>query len=140
MLDLNDTYPKDEFPLLVTELMIDAIIGRETLSFMDCTVGYEQIQMALADQNATAFLTSKGSFCYKFDAFWLEDVGVTYQREMQKIFKDILHKMIECYMDDLVVISKKILDHLHDLPNIQKIVKVPTKGESLKMYIWCHIW
>jgi len=45
--DLNDAYPKDDFPLLVTKLMIDTTSGHEALSFMDCTIGYNQIQMAL---------------------------------------------------------------------------------------------
>ncbi|XP_074296849.1 uncharacterized protein LOC141627503 [Silene latifolia] len=36
--DLNDACPKDDFPLPVTELMIDATTGHEALSFMDCFV------------------------------------------------------------------------------------------------------
>ncbi|XP_074265356.1 uncharacterized protein LOC141587786 [Silene latifolia] len=35
--DLSDACPKDDFPLPVTELMIDATTGHEALSFMDCT-------------------------------------------------------------------------------------------------------
>jgi len=41
--DLNDACPKDDFPLPVTELVIDATIGHEALSFIDCTAGYNQI-------------------------------------------------------------------------------------------------
>jgi len=33
--------------------------------FMDCTAGYNQIQMALKDQYTKAFRTPKGIFCYK---------------------------------------------------------------------------
>ncbi|XP_074298270.1 uncharacterized protein LOC141629112 [Silene latifolia] len=51
--DLNDACPKENFPLPVTELMIDATTGHETLSFMDCTAGYNQIHMAPEDQEAT---------------------------------------------------------------------------------------
>ncbi|XP_074278402.1 uncharacterized protein LOC141601993 [Silene latifolia] len=38
--DLNDACPKDDFPLPVTELMIDATTGHEALSFIDCTAGF----------------------------------------------------------------------------------------------------
>jgi len=38
--DLNDTCPKDDFLLPVTELMIDAITGHGALFFMDYTAGY----------------------------------------------------------------------------------------------------
>ncbi|KAL0394750.1 UNVERIFIED_CONTAM: hypothetical protein Slati_4441200 [Sesamum latifolium] len=34
---------------------------------------------------------------------------------MQRIFDDMLHKNVECYIDDLVVKSKKREDHLYDL-------------------------
>ncbi|XP_074299903.1 uncharacterized protein LOC141631081 [Silene latifolia] len=37
--DLNDACSKDDFPLPVTELIIDATTGHEALSFMDCTAG-----------------------------------------------------------------------------------------------------
>lgn len=38
--------------------------------------------------------------------FGLKNAGATYQRAMQKIFDDMLHKDVECYVDDLVVKSK----------------------------------
>jgi len=33
--DLNDACPKDDFPLLVTKMMIDSTTGYEPLSFTD---------------------------------------------------------------------------------------------------------
>ena len=41
--DLNRACPKDDFPLPNTELMVDATIGHEVLSFMDGSSGYNQI-------------------------------------------------------------------------------------------------
>jgi len=38
--DLNDAYPKDDFLLPVTELMLNATTSDKALSFMDCTAGY----------------------------------------------------------------------------------------------------
>ncbi|KAA0041159.1 uncharacterized protein E6C27_scaffold128G00820 [Cucumis melo var. makuwa] len=39
----------------------------------------------------------------------------TYQRAMQGNFDDMLHKHVECYVDNLIVKSKKKCDHLKDL-------------------------
>jgi len=75
--DLNDTYLKDNFSLLVTELMIDSTIGHEALSFMGYTAGQNQIQMVLKDQEATAGRTRKGIFSYKVMPFALNNAGVT---------------------------------------------------------------
>ena len=91
--DLNEAWPKDDFPLPVTEIMIDATTGHEALSFMDCTAGYNQIHMAPEDQEATAFRTPKGIFCYKVMPFGLKNAGDTYQRAMQKIFEDMMHNI-----------------------------------------------
>jgi len=98
--------------------MIDSTTGHEILSFLHCTTGYNQIQMAPADQEATAFRTHKGIFCYKVMPFGLKNAGATYQRAMQNIFDDMLHKTIECYVDDLVVKSKKKFDHIEDLRHV----------------------
>ena len=81
---------------------------------MDCTASYNQIQMALEDQDAFTFRTLKGIFYYRMMPFGLKNTRVTYQRAMQKIFENIPHKKVECYVNDLVVKSKKRLDHLQD--------------------------
>ncbi|KAM1039306.1 hypothetical protein TB2_028259 [Malus domestica] len=90
--DLNDAYPKDDFPLPIIEIMVDATIGHEALSFMDGSSGYNQIRMALEDQELTAFRTPKGIYCYKVMPFGLKNAGAIHQRAMQKIFNDMLHK------------------------------------------------
>ncbi|KAA0066956.1 uncharacterized protein E5676_scaffold595G00600 [Cucumis melo var. makuwa] len=113
--NLNNACPKDDFLLPVMEIMIDATAGHEALSFMDGSSGYNQIRMALDDEEKTTFRTPKGIYCYKVMPFGLKNVGATYQRAMQRIFDDMLHKHIECYVDDLVVKSKKKCDHLKDL-------------------------
>ncbi|KAL0287354.1 UNVERIFIED_CONTAM: Transposon Tf2-12 polyprotein [Sesamum calycinum] len=116
--DLNNACPKDDFPLPIVELMIDATTGHEALSFMDGSSGYNQIRMAPTDEELTAFRTPKGIYCYKIMPFGLKNVGATYQRAMQKIFDDMLHKNVECYVDDLVVKSKKQENHFHDLRKV----------------------
>ena len=60
----------------------------------------------------TTFRTPKGIYCYKVMPFGLKNAGATYQRAMQRIFDDILHKIVQCYVDDLVVKTKKRGDHL----------------------------
>ncbi|KAA0063066.1 uncharacterized protein E6C27_scaffold468G001830 [Cucumis melo var. makuwa] len=91
--DLNNACPKDDFPLPITEIMVDATTGYEALSFMDRSSEYNKIQMALSDEEMTAFRTPKGIYCYKVMPFGLKNVGTTYQCAMKKVFDDMLHKM-----------------------------------------------
>ncbi|TYK23213.1 uncharacterized protein E5676_scaffold142G002450 [Cucumis melo var. makuwa] len=113
--DLNNACPKDDFPLPITEIMVDVTIGHEALSLMDGSSGCNQIRLTLLDEEMTAFKTSNGIYCYKVMPFGLKNAGATYQRPMQKVFGDMLHKYIECYVDYLMVKSKKRQDHLKDL-------------------------
>ena len=46
--------------------------------------------------------------------FELKNAGATYQQAMQKIFDIVLHKNVECYVNDLVVKTKRREDHLVD--------------------------
>ncbi|XP_061999282.1 uncharacterized protein LOC133716611 [Rosa rugosa] len=131
--DLNDACPKDDFPLPIIELMVDATTGHEALSFMDGSSGYNQIRMALEDEELTAFRTPKGIYCYKVMPFGLKNAGATYQHAMQKIFGDMLHKYVECYVDDLVVKSKRRTDHLQDLRRVfERLRKYQLKMNPLK--------
>ena len=113
--DLNNACPKGDFPLPITKVMVDTTTGHEALSFMDGSSRYNQIRMNPKDEELIAFRTLKGIYCYKVMPFGLKNAGATYQRAMQKIFDNILHKYVECYVDDLVVKTKRREDHLVDL-------------------------
>ncbi|KAI5349454.1 hypothetical protein L3X38_002341 [Prunus dulcis] len=131
--DLNEACPKDDFPLPIIELMVDATTGHEALSFMDGSSGYNQIRMSLEDEELTAFHTPKGIYCYKVMPFGLKNAGATYQCAMQKIFGDMLHKNVECYVDDLVIKSKRREDHLKDLRTVfNRLWKYQLKMNPLK--------
>ena len=53
--DLNKAYPKDSFPLPQIDMLVDATVGHELLSFMDAYSGYNQILMHPDDQEKTSF-------------------------------------------------------------------------------------
>jgi ribonuclease HI/transposase InsO family protein len=127
--DLNKACPKDDFPLPITEMMIDAITEYKVFSFMDGSSGYNQIKMAPEDAIHTAFRTPKGIYCYNVMPFGLKNAGATYQRAMTVIFNDLLHEVVECYVDDLVVKTKNKIDHLNDL----QIVFDRLRRHNLKM-------
>ncbi|KAL0416646.1 UNVERIFIED_CONTAM: putative protein K02A2.6 [Sesamum latifolium] len=96
------------------QIRVYATMRYEVLSFMDGSSGYNQICMAPLDEELTVFRTPKGIYCYNVMPFRLKNTGAIYQRAMQRIFNDMLHKNVESYVDDLVVKSKKREDHLYD--------------------------
>ena len=50
--------------------------------------------------------------------FGLKNVGETYQRAMIAIFHDLIHKILEDYVDDVLVKSHDLMDHLSDLEKV----------------------
>ena len=55
--------------------------------------------------------------------FGLKNAGSTYQRMMIKIFEPQLGKSIEVYIDDMVVKSKVVSEHVGDLTKIFEILR-----------------
>ena len=82
---------------------------------MNIFFGYNQIQMVSKDKKKIAFITDRGPFCYKVMPLGLRNIGATYQRLVEKIFKDQLNRNIEAYVDDMLVKSWAISDHIADL-------------------------
>jgi hypothetical protein len=113
--DLNKACPKDSYPLPRIDQLVDSTAGHKLLSFMDAFSGYNQIQMEEEDQEKTAFITSRGLFCYKAMPFGLKNAGATYQRLVNKMFHDQIGRNVEVYVDDMLVKSKENEDHLTNL-------------------------
>ncbi|KAK1612371.1 hypothetical protein QYE76_036044 [Lolium multiflorum] len=118
--DLNRATPKDEYPMPVAETLINAAAGHKVLSFMDGNAGYNQIFMAPEDIHKTAFRVpgAVGLFEYVVMTFGLKNAGATFQRAMNYIFHDLIGKLVEIYIDDVVVKSVSMEGHLDDLRRV----------------------
>lgn len=72
--------------------------------------------------------------------FGLKNVGATYQRLVNKMFKDLIGKTMEVYIDDTVIKSKKKQDHRNDLQETFCIFeKIPDGIEPHQMGFWIVI-
>ncbi|KAL0287515.1 UNVERIFIED_CONTAM: Retrovirus-related Pol polyprotein from transposon [Sesamum calycinum] len=87
--DLNKACPKDFYPLFRIDQLLDSTFGCELLSMMDASQGYYQIMLAPKDHKASL---PNGTFCYLAMPFGLKNVGATYQRLVDKMFRPQLGK------------------------------------------------
>ena len=94
------------------------------MSFLDAFQGYHHIPLALEDQEKMTFMSPIGNYYYKVMPFGLENAGSTYQRMMTRMFEPQLGKVIEVYIDDMVVKSKVVSEHVKDLEIIFGILRV----------------
>ena len=110
--DLNKACSKDPFPMPRIDQLVDATVGHPWMSFLDAFQGYHQMPLALDDQEKTAFVTFVGNYHYKVMPFSLKNAESTYQRMMTKMFEPQLGRSIEVYIDDMVVKSKVVSEHV----------------------------
>ena len=113
--DLNDACLKDSFPLLRIDQIVDTSSRHKMLSFLDAFSGYHQIPMYPPDAEKTTFITPHELLCYNVMSFGLKNVGAAYQRLVTKMFKPLLGKTMEVYIDDMLVKSKRRSDHVTHL-------------------------
>ncbi|XP_022851528.1 uncharacterized protein LOC111373252 [Olea europaea var. sylvestris] len=113
--DLNKACPKDSYPLPRIDSLVDSTSDHKLYSSLDAFSRYHQIPMATEDQEKTSFMADSAIYCYKAMPFVLKNAGATYQRLINKVFADLIGKTIEAYVDDMVVKSKQVDDHITDL-------------------------
>ena len=75
------------------------------------------------DTDKTAFITPHRLFCYNVMPFGLKNVGATYQRLVTKMFRPLLGKTVEVYIDYMLVKSKECPDHTTHLQEAFDILK-----------------
>jgi hypothetical protein len=105
---LNKACPKDSFPLPRIDQVVNSTAGCETLYFLDVYSTHHQIAMCIANQLATSFITPFGAYCYQTMPFGLKNAGATFNRCMRHVFEELIGHIIEVYVNDIVIKSKKI--------------------------------
>jgi hypothetical protein len=123
----------------VADLLVDAVAGHKVISFMDGNAGYNQIFMAIEDISKTAFRCPGhiGLFEWIVMTFGLKNAGATYQRAMNYIFHELIGKIVEIYIDDVVIKSLNHDSHLEDVEeNFGMHPKAWFEDESKQMCFW----
>nr|XP_025641265.1 uncharacterized protein LOC112736143 [Arachis hypogaea] len=133
--DLNKACPKNCFPLPNIDALVDAAAAYRYLSFMDAYSGYNQIPMHRPDEDKTAFITPGGTYCYKVMPFGLKNAGATYQRLMNKIFGNLIGKIVEVYVDDILAKTTQSDDLLRDLGNVFTSLRRHGRLTSLSRFL-----
>ena len=65
----------------------------------------------------------RGLFCYNVMPFSLKNVGATYQRLVTKMFRPLLGKTMEVYIDDMLVKSKECPYHTMHLQQAFELLR-----------------
>ena len=112
---LNDKTIEDKYPLPRMDEILENIGKCSYFSTLDLAQGFHQIPVDKNSIEKTAFTVENGHYEYTRMPFGLKNVPATFQRLMDKILMKYLHKFCFVYMDDIVIFSKSLQEHLQHI-------------------------
>ncbi|KAL6476359.1 hypothetical protein MHYP_G00148580 [Metynnis hypsauchen] len=115
---LNSKTRRDSYPLPRIEESLDALSGARWFSTLDLASGYNQVPVAEKDKFKTAFCTPFGLFEFNHMPFGLCNAPGTFQRLMERMFGDCHYQSVLLYLDDVVVFSATVEQHLERLEEV----------------------
>ena len=115
---LNAGTRKDHFPLPFMDQMLERVAGHEFYCFLDGYSGYNQIEIALDDQEKTMFTSPFGTFAFRKMPFGLCNAPGTFQRCLMGIFSDMIEHILEIFMDNFSVFGDSYEGCLENLRRV----------------------
>ena len=119
---LNQVTVKDRYPLPRIDDTIDALHGAQYFTTLDLFSGYWQIEIDEPDKHKTAFVCEYGQYEFNRMPFGLTNAPSTFQRLMNRILKPVLYESVLVYLDDIIVFSKTVDEHIEHITAVFKIL------------------
>lgn len=120
--DLNSVTVKDNFPIPHIEDQVAALQNMNFFSTIDLKNAYHQIKMNPESVKYTAFTTPMGIFEYVMCPYGLKNGPSVFQRIIFNLFSDLIRQnKVSVYLDDIVIPSKELDEHLETLGKVHKL-------------------
>lgn len=101
---LNKITKPQKYPLPLIDDQIDQLKGKWFYTSLDLKSGFYQIPMSRESVEKTAFITPDGQYEFLRMPFGLMNAPAVYQREMDRIFRDLAH----VYIDDILIATDDV--------------------------------
>lgn len=120
---LNKRTVKDRYPLPRIDDLMARLAGARVFSKIDLRSGYYQIRVRDEDVPKTAFVTRHGSFEFLVMPFGLCNAPSSFQRYMNQILGDVADAFLVIYLDDILIFSQNMDDHMRHLRVVMSRLK-----------------
>lgn len=109
---LNAQIVKNKHPMPIVDELIDELARTKWFSKLDFRAGYHQSCIHPEDTHKTAFKTHHGLYEFLVMAFGLTNAPATFQSVMNLIFAALLRKGVIVFMDDILIYSATLEEHV----------------------------
>jgi hypothetical protein len=109
---LNAVTIKNKYPLSCIDILFDQLAGAQVLSKIDLRSGYHQIMIRAEDIPKTAFTMRYGLYEYLVMSFGLMNALAHFMYLMNSVFMSELDQFVVVFIDDILVYSKSMEEHL----------------------------
>eukprot|EP00257_Ricinus_communis_P017580 XP_015576051.1 uncharacterized protein K02A2.6-like [Ricinus communis] len=120
---LNKITVKNKYPIPLIADLFDQLGDAKWFTKLDLRSGYYQVRIAEGDEPKTACVTRYGSFEFSVMPFGLTNAPATFCTLMNRVFQPFLDKFVVVYLDDIVVYSKTLKEHIQHLRQVFHILK-----------------
>jgi hypothetical protein len=120
---LNKITIKNRYPLPRIEDLFDSLQGARVFSSCDLQSGYNQIRIHPDDVPLTSFRTPLGSYQYKVLCFGLTNAPAVFSKAMYDVFHEYIGKFLCVYLDDILIYSKTVEEHLEHLQLVLELLR-----------------
>jgi hypothetical protein len=112
---INEKTVDDRYPLPNINDILDKLGKCQYFTTLDLASGFHQIEMDPESVPKTAFNVENGHYEYVRMPFGLKNAPATFQRVMDNVLKDLQGKVCLVYMDDIIIFSTSLQEHISNL-------------------------
>ena len=118
-------------PLPIMTDIIDTMQGKEYFTLLDLKSGYWQVPLSNQARRYCGMITQLGTFQWKVLPFGLKNGPAHFQREMRETLGDLIGKICEVYIDDIIIYSNTFAEHLSHIQQV--FAKLEAKNWKVSM-------
>lgn len=120
---VNEKTITDRYPLPNITDILDKLGRCNYFTTLDLASGFHQIEMHPNSIQKTAFSVENGHFEYLRMPFGLKNAPSTFQRVMDNVLKELQNKICLVYMDDIIIFSTSLQEHIQNLDLVFKALE-----------------